>query len=138
MSVVRLNVILSSVTKPTTDNPINIPPVFYTMEEHTCTKYKFGYKEGSTKKEKVINCLSQGRACIIKHYRPVIYGNWTDYRFRSKLVSFLLLVKISLALTNTLAYYEIRTLRNNNVIYKCRHQGILTEGEGSVRLTSSY
>ncbi len=49
-------------------------------------------------------------ACTIKHYSPVKYSI-----FCSKLVYFILAVTSSLALTNTLAYYEICTLQIRNV-----------------------
>ncbi len=58
--------------------------------------------------------LTQG-ACTIQHYGPVMYGKWTDF-----IVSLCILLCRShtfyVALTNTLAYYEIRTLLIFNVL----------------------
>jgi hypothetical protein len=50
------------------------------------------------------------------HYKALRIVNVQQmYRFGSKLMSFTLSVASTLALTNTLAYYEIRTLQIRNV-----------------------
>ncbi len=62
---------------------------------------------------KNMQCCEYG-PCTIKHYRLVIYWNWTDFVVRQCLFYF---HSLTLVRTNTLAYTGIRAFRIQYVFY---------------------